>query len=445
MDWLLDPRGQGGAADTSSVIAEYLRRHVGDDVDRPDVAETLREVVGSGGSDRLLWAHLDWAAVRPVLTVHRLSPAAPEVLGEAGVEGGSKVDHRRLEVLTPLVESTAEPVVLAVERRQSLERELDPSVLKAEVDPLRDGLAGLPVALVAAAEAYPAASGRQLAAVAGARLADGAVGDRPVRTADDVARLFVEAHGAMGSQPQVLSADEHMVDLAVGECPFRDAGAGDAVCGVSAAMAGRLAARVNGSSTVVLEEAIRRGDPVCRMQVWLDTPEEGVEGQTFTWPVAHDPSDQDAPRMELSVALPRESSSVPVVRRLAGQALRAFGVTDEHIDDVQLAISEACANVVDHAVDTDTYEVRIDLAADRCSITVLDQGHGFDSTQVARRPEDDAETGRGLALMRALVDNVAFEDQPQAGAVVHMVKELEYDHRHPLHVNRINPPARRGS
>ncbi len=40
--------------------------------------------------------------------------------------------------------------------------------------------------------------------------------------------------------------------------------------------------------------------------------------------------------------------------------------------------------------------------------------------------------GRGLALMRALVDNVAFRNEPQAGAVVHMVKTLRYDTEHPL-------------
>jgi hypothetical protein len=34
--------------------------------------------------------------------------------------------------------------------------------------------------------------------------------------------------------------------------------------------------------------------------------------------------------------------------------------------------------------------------------------------------------------MRALVDNVAFQSQPQAGAVVHMVKTLRFQEDHPL-------------
>jgi serine/threonine-protein kinase RsbW len=117
--------------------------------------------------------------------------------------------------------------------------------------------------------------------------------------------------------------------------------------------------------------------------------------------------------------------------------LRAFGVTDEHIDDVQLAITEACANVIEHAVDTDTYEVNIELAADRCAITVIDKGTGFDPADVPEDIPEDGETGRGLRLMRALVDTLAFDDEPQTGAVVHLVKELEYDSSHPLHARRL--------
>jgi len=52
---------------------------------------------------------------------------------------------------------------------------------------------------------------------------------------------------------------------------------------------------------------------------------------------------------------------------------------------------------------------------------------------VQDQEDDDAEHGRGISLMRALVDNVNFANEPQVGAVVHMVKELTYDSSHPLH------------
>jgi len=141
---------------------------------------------------------------------------------------------------------------------------------------------------------------------------------------------------------------------------------------------------------------------------------------------------EEVPRLDLSLSLPRESSSVPVVRKLALQALTAFGVTREDVSDVELAITEACTNVINHAGDTDTYLVRVELASDECSITVIDQGSGGRASAVPEDVDVQADTGRGLTLIRAMVDNVAFRSEPRDGAVVHMVKSLRYEREHPL-------------
>lgn len=231
----------------------------------------------------------------------------------------------------------------------------------------------------------------------------------------------------------MLAADDNTVEVAVSRCPFGPGVAGRAsLCHISTGLAGRLGARVNGTATVVLAEKIAAGDRECHFQMWLDEPEEEVRGERHRWPPTAGNPEGPAPHLDLSLNLPRESASVPVVRRLAAQALRAFSVDGDDIADVELAISEACANVIDHAADTDTYEVKVELAADRCAITVVDQGSGFDATAVPEQAEVSAETGRGLALMRAIFDNVAFRSEPQAGAVVHMVKSLRYDRSHPL-------------
>jgi serine/threonine-protein kinase RsbW len=63
---------------------------------------------------------------------------------------------------------------------------------------------------------------------------------------------------------------------------------------------------------------------------------------------------------------------------------------------------------------------------------VLDRGDGFDAATVRYQEDDDAESGRGLTLMRALVDNLNFVSEPKVGAVVHMVKRLDYDDTHPF-------------
>mgnify|MGYP006197533449 CR=1 FL=1 len=125
----------------------------------------------------------------------------------------------------------------------------------------------------------------------------------------------------------------------------------------------------------------------------------------------------------------------PIVTAISATLRLTNPMTGPDTDPVMLAITEACANVIDHAGATDTYDVKIELSADRCAITVVDQGGGFDASQVPADVSQDSERGRGLALMRALVDNVAFHNEPQAGAVVHMVKNLRYLVDHPLHRN----------
>jgi serine/threonine-protein kinase RsbW len=184
---------------------------------------------------------------------------------------------------------------------------------------------------------------------------------------------------------------------------------------------------------VEVEESLALGDDECRLRVVLGDEGEQRGGELHRWPPTSTAIDGPAPHLDLSVILPSESASVPVVRRLAAQALRAFGVDTEDIDDVQLAITEACANVIDHVTETDTYEVRFELAADRCAISVLDQGDGFDTSAVPEEFDVTAENGRGLALMGALMDTMAFQSEPQDGTVVHMVKTLRYDGTHPLH------------
>ena len=132
--------------------------------------------------------------------------------------------------------------------------------------------------------------------------------------------------------------------------------------------------------------------------------------------------------MELSLclSLPRDGVSVPVARGVVDASLRVIGVMPEDVNDVSVSLAEACTNVLDHSGPGDEYllELRVDGAV--CVIVVTDVGRGVD---VATLPEEgaagDAEHGRGMQLMRALVDKVAFTSAPGDGSVVRLEKHLE--------------------
>jgi serine/threonine-protein kinase RsbW len=131
-------------------------------------------------------------------------------------------------------------------------------------------------------------------------------------------------------------------------------------------------------------------------------------------------------RIDLALCLPRDTASIAVVRHIAGCALSEIGVEAGCVADIELAVSEACANVVEHAVADDEYEVRVELDDDRCEIRVIDIGGGFDSTLLlGPMPAASNAQGRGLALMKALVDRIDFVSEPEQGTIVHLVKRLD--------------------
>ena len=133
----------------------------------------------------------------------------------------------------------------------------------------------------------------------------------------------------------------------------------------------------------------------------------------------------------LTVCLPRDALSVPVTRRLVRHALDEVGVLASISDDITVALTEACANVLDHAGPGDTYEVAVTIGPERCELRVVDVGRGFDHTAVAAANSDGgdhiAERGRGLGLMHALVDHIQLISEPEAGTLVHLVKQLAFD------------------
>jgi serine/threonine-protein kinase RsbW len=133
--------------------------------------------------------------------------------------------------------------------------------------------------------------------------------------------------------------------------------------------------------------------------------------------------------MEISLALnlPRDELSVPVARRIVDASMRTVGVRGTCVDDVTLAMTEACTNVLKHSGPGDEYEVSLRLEDDICSIEVTDVGRGFDFDTLGSGDTDtEEERGRGVQLMKLLVDSVQFESKPEAGSVVHMEKQLEY-------------------
>jgi serine/threonine-protein kinase RsbW len=122
-----------------------------------------------------------------------------------------------------------------------------------------------------------------------------------------------------------------------------------------------------------------------------------------------------------AVELPPQMWTLAASRRFVGELLERAAVSPAIQADLAVAVTEACSNVVRYAPGGGNYRLAVDINDDRCVIEVRDAGPGFDPDvpSNASLPEG----GRGLLLMRALVDHLRVE-QLQPGVTVTMIKNL---------------------
>ncbi|NYS19312.1 ATP-binding protein [Streptomyces sp. SJ1-7] len=191
-----------------------------------------------------------------------------------------------------------------------------------------------------------------------------------------------------------------------------------------------------------------------------------------------------------SLHLRREAASVPLARRFLLGTMETAGVDPDISFDLSVALSEACANAVEHGgdrsgldehgdrgpekapADSGQYRVTAYLDGEKCRIEVADSGPGFPARRALRPaahtehaehverarhpghiekpagPEHIekarssepagaqptfapylpcvAESGRGLDLIEQLADHVQFGNRPGRGAVVSFDKVLKW-------------------
>jgi serine/threonine-protein kinase RsbW len=158
---------------------------------------------------------------------------------------------------------------------------------------------------------------------------------------------------------------------------------------------------------------------------------------------------REAEVMEIKMVLylPRDAASVPVSRQVLDGCLETLGVTADTRTDIALALTESCANVIQHADPADEYEVQAKASKGRCVIEVVNTAHrdaassGPGASPGANRDDggDDqpfmpptgpvsptAEHGRGLQIIDAVVDNVWLSRNSSDGTTVHFEKELDW-------------------
>lgn len=120
----------------------------------------------------------------------------------------------------------------------------------------------------------------------------------------------------------------------------------------------------------------------------------------------------------IELEIPARAEFVALARLVVSALASAdSNLADERIDDLKLAVSEACTNAIeahDAAGSLERVLVRCKASTDALEVFVEDRGHGFDPSGLPDHPpvtDPDRlkfERGLGIPLIKALVDEVEF-------------------------------------
>lgn len=130
--------------------------------------------------------------------------------------------------------------------------------------------------------------------------------------------------------------------------------------------------------------------------------------------------------------VPSSTENLAMIRDFVSSIGEQAGMAPAEVGNVELAVDEACANVMEHAYGSDMTKevsVRATFDDDSLSIVVADTGRGFDPAMVEAKPLDKlvAERksgGLGMQLIKKLMDEVHYEVAPGEKNELRMVKRL---------------------
>jgi serine/threonine-protein kinase RsbW len=132
------------------------------------------------------------------------------------------------------------------------------------------------------------------------------------------------------------------------------------------------------------------------------------------------------------LTVPGQFDRLAQIAEFVTRAAREAGLTEDDVFHVEMAVDEACSNIIEHAYADRTGD--IDLACTSSApgafeITIHDSGRPFDPEVVALSKvgppadlDDLNEGGLGLYFMRKLMDEVRFEMAAGQGNTLYMAK-----------------------
>tara|TARA_B100001059_G_scaffold235239_1_gene280227 strand:+ start:601 stop:1023 length:423 start_codon:yes stop_codon:yes gene_type:complete len=134
---------------------------------------------------------------------------------------------------------------------------------------------------------------------------------------------------------------------------------------------------------------------------------------------------------------PSVELKLPILKNMELIATQSAEVVSKHMNlseekagEISMAIIEACINAFEHSNSKEEIFIHFIISDDNLTVKVIDQGIGFDATQVAvpdienKINSKERKRGWGIMLIKELMDYVHFTSDA-SGTTLTMVKNKE--------------------
>jgi serine/threonine-protein kinase RsbW len=133
------------------------------------------------------------------------------------------------------------------------------------------------------------------------------------------------------------------------------------------------------------------------------------------------------------IIIPSDTAHLQELDEFLEETLREYKMPDSDIADVAISVTELANNAIMHGNKNNpekTVDVEIKLLTDEVEITVTDEGSGFDESIIPDPLSNDnilKETGRGIFIVRSLMDKVIFSTGKSGNSIVQLYKKFTSD------------------
>ncbi|HDP97941.1 MAG TPA: ATP-binding protein [bacterium] len=128
----------------------------------------------------------------------------------------------------------------------------------------------------------------------------------------------------------------------------------------------------------------------------------------------------------IEIVIPAKPQFLKIIRSAVNSICEIRKFCREDMNNVILAVDEACSNIIKHAYGKPTnqpIQATIKICDDRFEIHLRDYGKKADSNKIKPRQLDDLRPGGlGVHFIKSVMDEVVYDNTPDKGNLLKLVK-----------------------